>query len=145
MHLRGKDFELQVIAPGEEKKTVLKGRFDFEWQMGYELAEAVPLPTGTKLRFITHFDNSPANRSNPDATKKVVWGPQNWDEMSNCFIGVLFDRSVNTAKAFLRSGASTLPRGDSGPTLLSAERAAGAAAPAFNRIRRIHSEKQGGQ
>ena len=31
------------------------------------------------------------NRFNPDPMKKVVWGPQNWDEMSNCFIGVLFD------------------------------------------------------
>jgi len=144
MHLRGKDFELQVIEPGKETKTVLKGKFDFGWQMGYELAEAIPLPTGTKLRFITHFDNSPANRFNPDSAKKVVWGPQNWDEMSNCFIGVLFDRSVNTAKAFVRSGASTLPRGDSGPTLLSAERAAGAAAPAFNASGDTF-EKQGGQ
>src|SRR5437764_125365 len=47
MHLRGKDFELQVIEPGQEKKTVLKGKFDFEWQMGYQFAEAVPLPAGT--------------------------------------------------------------------------------------------------
>ena len=132
MHLRGKDFELQVIAPGQEPKTVLKGKFDFEWQMGYQFAEAVPLPVGTKLRFITHFDNSPANRFNPDPTKKIVWGPQNWDEMSNSFIGVLFDRSVNVAKAFTRSGVSTLPRGESGPTLASAERTARAVAPAFN-------------
>ena len=132
MHLRGKDFELQVLAPGKEKQTVLKGRFDFEWQMGYQYAEPVQLPKGTKLRFITHFDNSPANRFNPDPTKKIVWGPQNWDEMSNCFIGVLFDREVNVAKAFLRTGASTLPRGESGPTLSMAERASGTVAPAFN-------------
>jgi hypothetical protein len=143
MHLRGKDFELQAISPAGEKKTVLKGRFDFEWQMGYQLAEALPLPTGTKLRFITHFDNSPANRFNPDPATKVVWGPQNWDEMSNCFIGVLFDRTVNTAKAFTRSGASTLPRGESGPTLAAAERATGAVAPAFNASGDTF-EKQGG-
>jgi hypothetical protein len=144
MHLRGKDFELQTISPSGEKTTVLKGKFDFEWQMGYQLAEALPLPTGTKLRFITHFDNSPANRFNPDPAKKVVWGPQNWDEMSNCFIGVLFDRTVNVAKAFTRSGASTLPRGESGPTLAAAERAGGAAAPAFNGSGDTF-EKQGGQ
>ena len=77
---------------------MLKGNFNFEWQMGYEFAEPIALPKGTKLRFITHFDNSPANRFNPDPTKKVVWGPQNWDEMSNCFIGVLFDRGVDVAK-----------------------------------------------
>src|SRR4051812_32887558 len=125
MHLRGKDFELQVILPGGEQKTVLKGKFDFEWQMGYQYAEPVQLPRGAKLRFITHFDNSPANKFNPDPAKKVLWGPQNWDEMSNCFIGVLFDRNVNVAKAFLRTGASTLARGESGPTLLQAERAEG--------------------
>ena len=132
MHLRGKDFELQVIAPGEEKKTVLKGRFDFEWQMGYEFAEPLALPKGTKLRFITHFDNSPANRFNPDPAKKVVFGPQNWDEMSNCFIGVLFDRDVNLAKAFMRSGPSLLPRGDFGPTLAVADLAPAAPVPASN-------------
>src|SRR5499427_6271948 len=122
MHLRGKDFELRVILPGGEKKTVLKGKFDFEWQMGYQYAEPVQLPRGAKLRFITHFDNSQANRFNPDPGKKVVWGPQNWDEMSNCFIGVLFDHNVNVAKAFLRSGPSLLPRGESGPTLAAFNR-----------------------
>jgi hypothetical protein len=144
MHLRGKDFELRVILPGGESKTVLKGNFDFEWQMGYQYAEPVQLPKGTKLRFITHFDNSPANRFNPDPAKKVVWGPQNWDEMSNCFIGVLFDRDVNVAKAFLRSGVSVLPRGDSGPTLAIAENMkGGAAVPAFNASGDTF-EKQGG-
>ena len=111
---------------------MLKGRFDFEWQMGYEFAEPVALPQGTKLRLITHFNNSPANRFNPDPSKKVVWGPQNWDEMSNCFIGVLFDRDVNVAKAFMRSGPSLLPRGEVGPTLASVDRATGAPVPAFN-------------
>ena len=129
MHLRGKDFELQVIAPGEETKTVLKGRFDFEWQIGYELAEPLALPKGTKLRFITHFDNSTGNRFNPDPAKKVIFGPQNWDEMSNCFIGVLFDRDVNIGRAFMRSGPSLLPRGESGPTLAVADRATGADGP----------------
>jgi hypothetical protein len=149
MHLRGKDFELRVILPAGESKTVLKGTFDFEWQMGYQYAEPVQLPKGTKLRFITHFDNSTANRFNPDPTKKVVWGPQNWDEMSNCFIGVLFDRDVDVAKAFLRSGASTLPRGENGPTLAIAEAVKGTSVPAFNAsgdtFEKATSQGQGGQ
>ncbi len=144
MHLRGKDFELQVILPGGKTTTVLKGKFDFEWQMGYQYAEPVQLPRGAKLRFITHFDNSPANRFNPDPAKRVVWGPQNWDEMSNCFIGVLFDRSVNPAKAFIRSGVSTLPRGNFGPTLEEVARVGDkAVAPAFNGSGDTF-EKQGG-
>jgi hypothetical protein len=119
MHLRGKDFELRVVSSTGESKTVLKGTFDFEWQMGYQFAEPIAMPKGSKLQMISHFDNSTANRFNPDPTKKIVWGPQNWDEMSNCFIGVLFDRSTAPEKVFLRSGPSLLPRGEAGPTLTS--------------------------
>ena len=119
MHLRGKDFELRVVSPTGDSTTVLKGDWNFEWQMGYQYAEPIVMPKGTKLRLISHFDNSPANRYNPDPAKKVVWGPQNWDEMSNCFIGVIFGTSTAPAKVFLRSGPSLLPRGDEGPTLSS--------------------------
>jgi hypothetical protein len=119
MHLRGKDFELRVVAPDRKITTVLKGRWDFEWQMGYQYAEPIAVPKGSKLQLITHFDNSTANKFNPDPTKKVLWGPQNWDEMSNCFIGVLFPTSTAPEKVFLRSGPSLLPRGESGPTLAS--------------------------
>lgn len=117
MHLRGKDFELRVVSPSKEIRTVLKGNFNFDWQMGYQYAEPVALPKGSKLQFITHFDNSPGNRFNPDPAKKIVWGPQNWDEMSNCFIGVLFPTTTAPQKVFLRSGPSLLPRGEAGPTL----------------------------
>ena len=117
MHLRGKDFELRVVSPGKEPQTVLKGAWNFEWQMGYQYAEPVALPKGSKLQLITHFDNSAANRFNPDPTTKVLWGPQNWDEMSNSFIGVLFPVETAPEKVFLRSGPSLLPRGESGPTL----------------------------
>jgi hypothetical protein len=133
MHLRGKDFELRVVMPNGESTTVLKGDWNFEWQMGYQYAEPIALPKGSKLRLISHFDNSKANRFNPDPETKVVWGPQNWDEMSNCFIGVLFDRSTSPDKVFLRSGPSLLPRGDYGPTLASLNSIRGdAVAPAGN-------------
>ena len=119
MHVRGKDFELRVVMPDRTSKTVLKGSWDFEWQVGYQYAEPILLPKGSKLQLISHFDNSTANRFNPDPQKLVVWGPQNWDEMSNCFIGVLFSNETAPEKVFLRSGPSMLPRGTSGPTLAS--------------------------
>ena len=133
MHLRGKDFELRVVQPGKEPMTVLRGKFDFEWQMGYQYAEPIALPKGSKLQFITHFDNSTANRFNPDPTAKVVWGPQNWDEMSNCFIGVLFDKNTVPEKVFLRSGPSLLPRGEFGPLMSELTKvSSNVAAPAGN-------------
>jgi hypothetical protein len=133
MHLRGRDFELRLVLPDKAPQTVLKGDWNFDWQMGYQYAEPLVMPKGAKLQFITHFDNSPANRANPDATKRVVWGPQNWDEMSNCFIGVLFDVNTAPEKVFLRSGPSLLPRSESGPTLGAfTQVAANSVAPAGN-------------
>jgi mono/diheme cytochrome c family protein len=133
MHLRGKDFELRVVPPGGQPQTVLKGTWNFEWQMGYQFAQPIALPKGAKLQLVTHFDNSAANRFNPDPTKKVVWGPQNWDEMSNCFIGVLFATGTAPERVFLRSGPSMLPRGESGPTLSVLNQIdPGAVAPASN-------------
>jgi len=119
MHLRGKDFELRVIYPTGETETVLKGLWNFEWQMGYELEKPLLLPKGTRLVAISHFDNSANNRFNPDPSMRVVWGPQNWDEMSNVFIGVTFDVKIAPESVFRRSGPSLLPRGPSGPTLVT--------------------------
>lgn len=122
MHLRGKDFELRLIYPTGETQTVLKAKWDFEWQMGYEFAKPIDMPKGTRMVGISHFDNSANNRFNPDPAKEIWWGPQNWDEMSNCFIGVVLNMDIKPETVFLRSGPSLLPRGHSGPTLEAAKR-----------------------
>jgi hypothetical protein len=44
--------------------------------MGYQYAEPIALPKGSKLRFITHFDNSTGNRFNPDPTKRSCGVPR---------------------------------------------------------------------
>lgn len=121
MHLRGKDFELRAIYPTGETETLFKGQFNFDWQIGYQFAKPIPLPKGTRLIGISHFDNSANNKFNPDPTKDVKWGPQNWDEMSNCFVGLIFSAKDDPAKLFHRSGPSLLPRGHSGPTLAALE------------------------
>lgn len=133
MHLRGKNFELRVISPAKDVTTVLKGDWNFDWQMGYQFAEPIVLQKGAKLQLITHFDNSAANRHNPDPATQVVWGPQNWDEMSNCFIGVLFGTNTAPENVFLRSGPSLLPPSTRGPTLADVSLvSADAVAPASN-------------
>ena len=121
MHLRGKDFELRASYPTGEIETLFKGKFDFDWQLGYNFAKPIPLPKGTRLIGISHFDNSVNNKWNPDPAKEIHWGPQNWDEMSNCFVGLIFDVKTDPETVFKASGPSLLPRGDSGPTLASLE------------------------
>lgn len=117
MHLRGKDFELRAIYPTGESETLFKGIFDFNWQLGYDFAKPIPLPKGTRLIAISHFDNSANNKFNPDPAKEVRWGPQNWDEMSNAFVGLIFNASDDATKLFHRSGPSLLPASRPGPTL----------------------------
>jgi hypothetical protein len=117
MHVRGKDYELRLIYPTGETQTVIKGKFDFNWQIGAELAEPIHMPKGTRMVGISHFDNSPNNPFNPDPKAAVKWGPQNWEEMSNCFMGLIYDRNIDPKKASFYSGPSKLPRGTSGPTL----------------------------
>ena len=79
------------------------------------------LPKGTRLVGISHFDNSPNNPFNPDPTKQIVWGLQNWEEMSNAFLGFVFDAKTEPKKLHRASGPSLLPRGKLGPTLAALE------------------------
>jgi hypothetical protein len=120
MHLRGKDFEVRLISPTGDSKTIFKAKWDFNWQLGFDLASPLAIPKGTRIVAIAHFDNSANNKYNPDPTKLILWGQQNWDEMQNCFMGFLVNPQVNEPRnLFKASGPSLLPRGTSGPTLVS--------------------------
>jgi hypothetical protein len=119
MHLRGKDYELRLIYPTQEVQTVFTGKFNFDWQQGFELEKPIPMPKGTRIIGISHFDNSANNPYNPDPTKEVVNGEQTWEEMSAVFLGVLIPRETDPQKVIKRSGPSLLKRvpGVAGPTL----------------------------
>ena len=121
MHLRGKDYEVRLAYPTGETETVFKGKWDFNWQQGFNFLKPIVMPKGTRIIAISHFDNSPNNPYNPDPSKQVVWGDQNWDEMSNAFIGLLFPTTTAPDTVLKRSGVSLLPRvpGKAGPTLES--------------------------
>ena len=96
MHLRGKDFEYRVIFPNGETKTILRvPRYDFGWQLWYEMSDNMVLPKGAKISCTAHFDNSKNNPNNPDATKEVRWGDQSWEEMMIGFFSVAFDRDLD--------------------------------------------------
>jgi len=117
MHLRGKDYELRLVYPSGESETVFKGKWDFEWQLGYDLVKPILLPKGTRMIGIAHFDNSANNKYNPDPSKEIYWGPQNWDEMQGAFIGLLIDPKTDPSIVLQPSGPSLLPKGKPGPTL----------------------------
>jgi hypothetical protein len=122
LHLRGKDYELRVTYPTGESEIVFKGIWDFNWQVGYQLAKPLPVPKGTKILAIAHYDNSANNKFNPDPSKTIWWGDQNWDEMQSGFLGLVFDAKTDVSKVFIPSGPSLLPRGTTaGPTLAAVQ------------------------
>ena len=82
MHLRGKDMTYTATYPDGRKEILLRvPKYDFGWQTDYWLAQPLSLPKGTKVYVSAHFDNSPANRANPDPKAVVRWGDQTWEEM----------------------------------------------------------------
>jgi hypothetical protein len=120
LHLRGKDYEIRLTYPTGETETIFKGVWDFNWQVGYQLAKPVPVPKGTKILAIAHYDNSINNKFNPDPTKTVWWGDQNWDEMQSGFLGLVVAADSDVNKIFIPSGPSLLPRDTTaGPSLAS--------------------------
>jgi hypothetical protein len=82
MHLRGKDMTYTATYPDGRKEILLSvPKYDFGWQTDYWLAEPKLMPKGSKVHVAAHFDNSPANRANPDPKATVRWGDQTWEEM----------------------------------------------------------------
>lgn len=82
MHVRGKAFRYEVMTPGGESQVVLDvPRYDFNWQLSYQLAEPLRVERGSRLRATAWFDNSAGNPANPDPTRNVRWGNQTFEEM----------------------------------------------------------------
>jgi hypothetical protein len=100
MHLRGKDMMYKLIFPDGREQVVLNvPHYDFNWQLGYDLAQPIHVPKGSKLVVVAHYDNSLNNKFNPDASRTVYQGNMTWEEMFAPFFTITVDKDVNPAKA----------------------------------------------
>jgi mono/diheme cytochrome c family protein len=100
MHLRGKDFEYTAEYPdGRTEKVLNVPHWNFNWQVHYELEKPLTMPKGSKISCVAHFDNSAANKANPDPNKRVGWGDQTWDEMMIGYINYYVPHSETTSGA----------------------------------------------
>jgi hypothetical protein len=96
MHVRGKDMTYRLVYPDGRTETVLNvPKYDFNWQLGYDLDKPIQVPKGTKLIVTAHYDNSANNKFNPDPNKTVYYGDMTWEEMMFPFFSVVVDKSVN--------------------------------------------------
>jgi hypothetical protein len=81
-HVRGKRWAYQAIYPDGRTEEILSvPKYDFNWQTEYVFKQPLKLPKGTKIHSIAWYDNSTANKSNPDPSADVHWGDQTWQEM----------------------------------------------------------------
>ncbi|MBX9789688.1 MAG: redoxin domain-containing protein [Pirellulales bacterium] len=111
-HLRGKDFRYDLVLPDGRVETLLSvPQYDFGWQTTYVLAEPKLAPRGSKLHCTAHYDNSPENPSNPDATQLVRFGEQTWEEMMfGWFDMALVDQDLQQPQTTLTRAAEFAQR-----------------------------------
>jgi hypothetical protein len=96
MHLRGKAYRIRAVHPdGKEEVLLDVPRYDFRWQTTYFLKQPLRLAAGARLECDAWFDNSAANRDNPDPKATVRWGDQSWEEMNIGFMELVFDAKAD--------------------------------------------------
>ena len=104
-HVRGKRWTYEATFPDGRKQTLLSvPNYNFDWQTDYVYKEPLKLPKGTVVHATAWYDNSPANKSNPDPTKDVWWGDQTFEEMM--FTGAHDERRAGAPAA--DGGAETV-------------------------------------
>jgi mono/diheme cytochrome c family protein len=92
-HVRGKSARYTLIHPDGREEIVLDvPRFDFNWQLTYRTS--LMIPKGARMHVQYAYDNSAANRYNPDPSKWVYFGGQSWEEMGSAMMGFLVDRDT---------------------------------------------------
>jgi len=96
MHVRGKDMTYHLVYPDGRDEVVLSvPKYDFNWQLLYHPAKPLRVLKGTKMYVEAHYDNSTANRANPNPNRTVYLGRMTWEEMMAPFFGVLIDADTD--------------------------------------------------
>jgi hypothetical protein len=87
-HQRAKSVQYKLFYPDGREEIVLNvPRYDFNWQLTYRTSLKIPKGSRIETQFI--YDNSTANRYNPDPSQTVYYGDQSWEEMGSANMGFL--------------------------------------------------------
>ena len=93
MHMRGTEMSMTALYPDGRRELLSSvNRYNHNWQIAYIYDDAAQpvLPRGTVLLLRSKFDNTSANRVNPDPDQWVVFGARGADEMSHAWIGITY-------------------------------------------------------
>ena len=102
LHLRGKEFEYNIIHSPTSIEPLLDVHYNFFWQLSYRLETPISLKKGVRLQCWGTFDNSANNPGNPDPSVDVTYGQQSWEEMMVGFFDVAVDVKIGKPEFFIR-------------------------------------------
>jgi hypothetical protein len=113
MHLRGKAMSMEAILPtGQTIMLSHVNNFNFNWHNSYVYAdEAAPLlPKGTLLKITSWYDNTRANKNNPDPDQWVGFGDRTVDEMGHAWVNITYmsDQDYQAEVAKKKTEAASL-------------------------------------
>ena len=92
-HLRGKAMQVEAVLPdGGSQILSYVGNFNFNWMTNYIYDdEAAPLlKKGTVIHVSAWYDNTRANKNNPDPDQWVGYGDRTVDEMAHAWMNVVY-------------------------------------------------------
>ena len=96
-HSRCYSTKLRIRYPdGSEKLLLNQPRYDFSWQREFHFENLLEVPKGSLLIADYVYDNSEANKSNPDPKKHVTFGEQTSEEMLFTFARFRFKGETST-------------------------------------------------
>jgi hypothetical protein len=92
-HLRGKAMQVEAILPdGRADVISYTENFNFNWMTNYIYADDVApaFPKGTVIHVTAFYDNTAANKNNPDPNQWVGYGDRTVDEMAHAWMNVYY-------------------------------------------------------
>jgi hypothetical protein len=92
-HLRGKAMQVEAVLPdGSSQILSYVGNFNFNWMTNYIYDDdAAPLlKKGTVIHVSAWYDNTKANKNNPDPDQWVGYGDRTVDEMAHAWMNVVY-------------------------------------------------------
>jgi hypothetical protein len=118
-HLRGKSMQVEAILPdGSNQIVSYVGNFNFNWMTNYIYTDnAAPVfPKGTVIHVTAWYDNTKANKNNPDPDQWVGYGDRTVDEMAHAWMNVVY-LDDDEYKALLAERKTQVTRAEPGQNL----------------------------
>ena len=107
-HLRGKAMLVEAILPNGATQTISYVKdFNFNWMTNYIYTDdAAPVfPKGTIIKVSAYYDNTKANKSNPDPDQWVGYGDRTVDEMAHAWMNVVYLTDAEYQERVAKYGA----------------------------------------